>query len=183
MFDKKAIEERRNALPKNLERNHKNEKQSERVAKPDQVYALAIGDVDNPVYFYVGISTNPAVRWNAHKKAISLGADPKQAYEFVRYHKLKDTCRMVILDPEGELTEAEWVAILIKEGYPLQNEAGGVDVKRKKIERNSELTLALKGEQEKTVVVIGPHYQEFLDKIKSNNLGNNWAEEFYKGKK
>ncbi len=98
----------------------------------DQVYALAVGPEECPIYFYVGIAVNPNRRWDQHRRAIEHGRDMKPAYEFARYHKFRHTLRMVVLDPEGNETETWWKNFLLSEGHPLQNVGGTVDIRRKK---------------------------------------------------
>lgn len=132
MFDEEAIQARRNPLSKQQERQAKQEvkKYHDPNRRPDQVYVLAVCPED-PIIFYVGVALDPHKRFESHKAAIDLGVDTKQAYEWVRYHKHKDTLFMMVLDEEGELTEEEWRQILLEQGYPLQNMVAGNDGKRK----------------------------------------------------
>lgn len=132
MFDEEAIQARRNPLTKQQERQAKQEvkKLSNPNKRPDQVYALAVCPED-PIIFYIGVALDPHKRFESHKAAIALGVDMKKAYEWVRYHKHKDTLFMMVLDEEGELTEEEWRRIVEAEGHPLQNTVGGNNVKRK----------------------------------------------------
>src|SRR5690554_6899672 len=102
------VSNRRNPLSPALQRKAKQElAKFSNNKEPDQVYALALGTKDDPIIFYVGVSIHPEVRFKQHCQAIKLGADPKPAYEYARYHKQKDTLHLLILDPEGEMTEEE----------------------------------------------------------------------------
>ena len=60
-----------------------------------------------------------------------MGANVLPEYEHMRFVGVEN-CRMEVVDPRGEFTEAEWIQILTDQGHKLLNVAGGVDVKRKK---------------------------------------------------
>lgn len=129
-----AVASRRNPLSKQMEQKKKSElKQFKSSAHiPDQVYGLAVGPLDAPSYFYVGITNDPTGRWQQHRLGIANPLDFKDAYVFAREHHFKDTCRLIVLDETAEFTEAEWVNILTEQGHQLTNVSGAVDSKRKK---------------------------------------------------
>lgn len=164
MLDQDAINERRNPTTKAQQAKAKQDVKryaGSEPRKPDQVYALVIGPEDAPIYFYVGIAKNPQQRFQQHLRGIANGADMKEAYEWVRYHKLKDTLRMEVIDAEGEFTEESWRVLLLEEGHPLQNATGGVNVKRKRRTSN-DLQKALKG-QEQPLWSSPEQLQRYLD--------------------
>ena len=103
-----------------------------RTTKKDKVYALALGDPEKPIFFYVGVAFEPVARFAKHRGAIELGVDQKQAYVYCRGSALRDTLHLIVLDHDGEFSEEEWRKFLMELGHPLQNEVAGNDVKRKK---------------------------------------------------
>ncbi len=131
MLVQQAINERRKPLTKQQQQRKTNELAVVSARRPDKVYGLAVGPATDPLIFYVGISKNPHTRFQAHLRGIANQADLKDAYEWVRYHRLRDTLHLIVLDPDGEFTEEDWRIILTDQGHPLQNAAGGVDCKRK----------------------------------------------------
>lgn len=131
ILDTLEVYERRNPLSKADLKKKKKELENVIDKKPDQVYALAIGSIEDPIYFYVGVSVDPIVRYAAHLRGIANPIDIKDAYEWVRYHKQRDTLHLTILDAEGEFTEEEWRLQLLELGHPLQNSTSGNDIKRK----------------------------------------------------
>ena len=178
MLDTDAITARRNPLTKSQEARKKQEaKGFDSTKRADKVYVLAIGTEDEQIYFYVGIAKDPAVRYKAHLRGIANGADLKDAYEYVRYHKLRDTLRMVVVDEDGEFTEEDWRRILLEAGHPLQNATGGVDVKRKKREADK-LRATLTGQAQPLVICKG--YAGYLEG--AQRRANAWSDSHYNKK-
>ena len=169
IFDQNAIEERRNPLTKQQEKQKRQQvaKLHNPNRKADQVYALCVCP-DDPIIFYVGVSTDPAKRFKFHQAAIDLGVDMKKAYEWVRYHKHRDTLFMMVLDEDGELTEEEWRVIVAEQGHPLQNAVGGNDVKRKQRTADPHRPL-LKGVPEVRPAGLPPHVAALYERINAKH--------------
>ena len=98
MFDQAAIDARRNPLTKDQERIKKLfvKKHHKEGRKPDQVYALAYLRDGVEKFFYVGVTINPTTRWDDHKRAIILGADPKPAYDQARFIGIENVYMKVL---------------------------------------------------------------------------------------
>lgn len=101
------------------------------LALPDQVYVLISNKDGVELTFYVGIAIRPHVRWGQHQRVARNGKNTLPEYEHMRFVGVEN-CRMEVVDPKGEFTEAEWKQILTDQGHTLLNVAGCVDVKRKK---------------------------------------------------
>lgn len=132
------MDERRNALSPELERQKKKEAKTARSRAPklpDQVYAIY--HIVNSVvkYFYVGIAVDPKSRWAQHVREARSGQSSLPEYEQMRYVGVEH-CYMEVLDETGEFTEREWYDALKAEGYVLLNdESKLVSSKRKRREK------------------------------------------------
>jgi hypothetical protein len=133
------------------------------LALPDQVYVLISTHKGVEKTFYVGIAIKPNVRWGQHQRVARMGVNPLPEYEHMRFVGVEN-CRMEVVDPGGEFTEAEWKQILTDQGHTLLNVAGCVDVKRKKRERYKH-QLALEGltPPKRTLEEMEAHWKQIME--------------------
>ena len=180
MFDKDAIEARRNPLNKS-QADKKKKEMADSTKRPDQVYGFFADFNGVERCFYIGVSINPEVRFAQHRRAIGLGLDPKPAYDQARQLGLENV-KMTVIDPDGEFTEAEWETIYIEQGHPICNVDGKTVGNKRKKRVNYEHAAALKGSPDAGPLVIPQEVQTSLDKLLAATIekGNVWANSHYK---